>query len=256
MKNLQSLLKKAGLIFSVLAIGVIVQACYPGDSIPISDLDTVTTLYNEDDMANPPKSAALIWEVVPIVDSTDLDNNIPYNGEVDDEILNTTLTELVKLYGEQNVYIIWKDSTTAPRPTPVNSNVTIVTPADPEPNVDALVAPSIILRKKTVAVVYPGYGWWGGWWGGWYPGYPGYPCYYCGYPPTVGYAQYEVGSVVLDLFDLRKLPDTGLPSEDYEPSWLAVMRGLLSSDQNFNSERVVSGIQQAFEQSPYLKPNN
>jgi len=232
----------------LLALIVVLQACYPGGSIPIADLDTTSTFYNSDDLATAPTSAAIVWEVVNL--KLDDGDDLRYNGEVDDEILNTTLTELVKLYGESNVFII--SETATPVPTPNNSNITIVVPAvDPVPSIEVLFAPSVILRNKEVAIVYPGYPWWGGWYGGYYPGYPG-GCYYCGYPPSVGYASYEVGSVVLEMHDLRQIQvGEPIPSE-LDISWVAIMRGLIATNPSTNNTRLISGIQQAFAQSPYL----
>lgn len=238
---------------SMLAIGValILNACYPGDSIPISDLDTSSTFYVEQDFSTPPASAAIIWDVVQVKD--DDSNDLKYDGEVDDEILNTTLDNLVALYGEGNVIIV--SETATPSPTPSNSNVTVLVPdSDPEPDADVVISPSIILRRETVGYVYPGYPWWGGgWWGGgwWGPGWGG--CYYCGYPPTVSVQQYDVGTVVLDMIDLRQLVNGAFAPNDIPISWVSVNRGLLSSNSDFNAERTVDGINQSFDQSPYLK---
>ena len=49
-------------------------------------------------------------------------------------------------------------------------------------------------------------GWgWGPGWGGWYPGWG--PCWYCGgyYPPYVSYTRYDAGSVILDMYSMKKL---------------------------------------------------
>lgn len=209
-------------------------------------------MYNTDDLATAPTSAAIIWEVVHVElgDGEDLD----YNGEVDDEILNTTLEELVFLYGEANVKIIWHDSTTAPSPTPSVANIEVFVPdsSDPEPSVETLYAPSVILRNKSITIVYPGYPWWGGgWWWGWYPGYPG-GCYYCGYP-TYGTVTYEVGTITLEMYDLRRITAGGSIPSDFDMSWIGILRGLVGTNPSTNSTRVISGIQQAFSQSPYLK---
>jgi len=231
----------------VFASIIILQACYPGDSIPITDLDTVTTLYNSDDLATAPTSAAIVWEVVQIED--DNEDDLPYDGEQDEAILNTTLQELVKLYGESNVVII--SETATPVPAPSNADVTVLVPnVDPIPSVSTLYAPSVVLRKQTIVYTYPGYGWWGGWYGGWWPGYGG--CYYCGYP-SYGTTTYNVGTVVLEMYDLRKItPGQPIP-EDYDMSWVAAMKGLLAT--NPTDARVTSGIETAFAQSPYLDPN-
>ena len=170
------------------------------------------------------------------------------DGEADDEILNTTLEELVKLYGEGNVVIISRTAT--PVPAPSNSNVIVVVPTDPVPSVQNVYAPSVVLRNKTVVYYYPGYPWWGGWWG-WYPGYPG-GCYYCGYP-SYGSTTYQVGTVLLEMYDARQIPPGGPVTPDLDVSWIGIMRGIIGSNPSSNSTRVISGIQQAFKQSPYLK---
>lgn len=235
---------------AAILVAIILNACYPGDSIPIDDLDTASTFYKPENFSTPPASAAIIWDVVQV--KNDDANDLPYNGEIDDEILNTALDNLVALYGVSNVYIISESAT--PNPTPSNGSVTVLVPdTDTEPDVDVVVSPSIILRRETVGYVYPGYPWWGGgWWGGGWWG-PGYPCYYCGYPPTVSFQQYDVGSVVLDMLDLRELVGGALDPDDLPIIWVSIDRGLVSSNSSFNGDRTVGLINQSFEQSPYLK---
>ena len=176
-KTLRKLTKFLWLLVAI----VVLQACYPMDSIPIADLDTTSTLYNTDDLATAPTSAAILWEVVHLIgdDGDDLD----YDGEANDEILNTTLDELVGLYGEAKVVIISETATPPDYDATKYPNVLIFVPSsgDPHPSVETLYAPSVVLRNKQITVIYPGYPWYGGgYWGGWYPGYGG--CYYCGYP--------------------------------------------------------------------------
>ena len=228
----------ARFLWALVAI-LVLQACYPGGSIPLTDLDTTSTFYNTDDLATTPTSAAIVWQVThfELGDGDDL----PYDGELDSEILNTTLQELIILYGEDNVVII--SETATPVPTPVNANVAVIVPTvDPAPNTEALYAPSVLLRNRHVTVVHPGMPpGWGGAWG----------CWWC-FPPVVSTRTFEVGSVVIEMFDARKIPPGGPIPSGFTASWLAVLRGLLANNPGTNSTRVVSGVQQAFSQSPYL----
>ena len=221
----------------LLLIATATYSCYPDDEVPVEDLDTTSTFYKPADFNPAPETVSILWDVVQIK-SEDGDNDIPYDGEVDEEILNTTLDNLVALYGVENVIIISEDAN--PSPTPSNPNVQIITSDDSIPNLDSVFLASILLRTNIVATVYPGYPWWGGWW-----------CYYCWYPPVVDFDQYDVGTVVLDLIDLRQI-ENGDETDEIESSWVAAMRGLLTSSNSFNAERVVSGINQAFNQSQYL----
>ena len=213
----------------VFIITMLIYSCYPGGNDDIEDLDTATTVYKTDDFSPAPKSAMIVWNVAQLR-GDDLDD-IPYHGEIDEEILNTTLDNLVSLYGVDNVYIF--STTDTPSPTPSNSQVTIIKPHDAEPDFDAGVIASIVLRKKTdVGWVWPPYPWWG--------------CYYCWYTPVPYIIEYEVGTVIISLMDHREY-DTNL-----EPSWMALVRGIPSDSSSFNGDRTASGINQAFEQSPYL----
>lgn len=222
-------MKKATLNFVMLfIITTILISCYPNDSIKLKDLDTTTTIYEPNDFETSPKSAVIYWNVAQI--KGDDGDDLPYHGEIDSEILNTSLDNLVDLYGVENVYIY--SNTASPSPTPSNSAVKIITPSDSRPSVDVGIIPSIILRRNTqVGIIYP-------------PCIPGWWYWYC-YPPVVNISTYDVGTVLLSMVDLRK-------NNNDESSWIAIMRGLLSSDNSYNGDRTVSGIEKAFEQSPYL----
>ena len=263
---MRNLLRKPANFLWLLTMIIVMQACYPydNDGIPVTDLDTTSTFYNTDHLATAPTSAAIAWEVVHI--KFDDGEDLKYDGKADDEILNTTLDELVKLYGEDSVILI-SETLDPPHYDPTTyPGIRIVVP-DPvdsiAPYVESVYLPSVVLREKEVTYYYPGYGWWGGWWGWYgysgtgasssyyYPGYPG-GCYWCYGGGYYGTVTYEVGTVLVDMVDLRQILFDGLAPEDVEHSWVAVMRGLLGYSTS-SEERVVSGIQQAFKQSPYLK---
>jgi len=222
-------MKKATLNFVILfIITIILISCYPNDSIKLKDLDTTTTVYEPNDFNPAPESAVIYWNVAQI--KGDGDDDLPYHGEIDSEILNTTLDNMVDLYGAENVYIY--SNTANPSPTPSNSAVEIRTPSDSRPSVDVGIIPSIILRRNTqVGIIYP-------------PCIPGWWYWYC-YPPVINISTYDVGTILLNMVDLRQ-------NNNDDPSWIAIMRGLLSSDNTYNGDRTVSGIDKAFEQSPYL----
>ncbi len=246
-------IKLLGLVFFT---AIILQACYPGDSIPISDLDTTSTFYEPADFETPHAGAAIMWEVVQIKD--DNAEDLPYNGQVDDEILNTTLENMVSIYGEANVIIIAEKDANGDliSEVPIPSsfppeNILLyeegATDNPPNPSVEALFTSSIMLREQTIAYVYPGYPWYGGGWGCWYCS----PCYYCGFP-TVGYQTYEVGSVIIEMINIREIEAGPIDPNKSPLSWIAVNRGLIGSDKKFNAQRTEDGINLAFKQSPYL----
>jgi len=210
----------------------LLYSCYPDDNTNIDDIDTVTTVVKDADFTTAPKTAMILWKVAEL--EGDDGNNAPYHGEVDKEILNTTLDNLVSLYGAENVVIF--SETNTPSPTPSNSQVEVyrIGGTASEPDFDAGIIASVVLRENTtVGWVWPPYPWWG--------------CWYCWYTPVPYISDYEVGTVIISLMDHRERFD-GL-----EPSWMGFVRGLPSSNQSFNGDRTVSGINQAFKQSPYLK---
>jgi hypothetical protein len=80
------------------------------------------------------------------------------------------------------------------------------------------------------------------WWYGGYPGYGWYPYY-----PAGGTYSYTIGTVLITMVD----PGAADPAEeDLPPIWTAVLNGL--ADKGTNQKRILSGINQAFEQSAYL----
>ena len=256
MKKIINIFKYAWLF----ALPIMMVACYPNDDIPVTDLDTTSTFYKTEHLTTAPTSAALVWEVLRLKfgDGDDL----PYDGDADATILNTTLDELVSLYGIDSVIII-SETNDPPYYNPnVYDGLRVVVPNENEvaPYVESLYLPSVALREKEVTYYYPGYGWWGGYWGWgygysssyYYPGYPG-GCYWCyggGYAGTI---TYEVGSVVLDMIDVRQLANNPELPEDVF-SWVGIVRGVLSYSTPAEAQiRIEKGIKQAFTQSTYLK---
>lgn len=82
---------------------------------------------------------------------------------------------------------------------------------------------------------YPG---WGAGWGWWYPGY---------YPPQI--SRVRTGSVLLQMTS----PNDQDVSDKIPVIWTGVINGLLEGNANSINKRVNDSINQAFDQSPYLK---
>jgi hypothetical protein len=93
---------------------------------------------------------------------------------------------------------------------------------------------------------YPGWGWGPGW-GGWYPPYwGGYYSY-----------SYTTGSVFIHWWDPQESLATTADGEDLQPvHWVGIFNGLVSSSSNNNASRVSRSVDQAFNQSPYIRSSN
>lgn len=99
---------------------------------------------------------------------------------------------------------------------------------------DLIIRPATI--SSTTVVLYCDY--WSGYWDWWY--YPGYGgCYY----PT-GYT-YTTGSLLITM-------QNGSPTPEVVNVWGAAINGLLEDSKASIEARVQKGIDQAFQQSPYL----
>ena len=84
---------------------------------------------------------------------------------------------------------------------------------------------------------WPG-SYWNPYWWGWGPSY-GYPISY----------SYTIGSLIIELVALE---DANITTKKIPVIWTAYTAGILSSNQ-IDLNRTVTGIYQAFEQSPYIK---
>jgi hypothetical protein len=58
-----------------------------------------------------------------------------------------------------------------------------------------------------------------------------------------------VGDFIVEFFDVKNAPVTG----KLQYLWLAQLSGVLSSTDATNVNRTVTGIQEAFAQSPYIQ---
>jgi hypothetical protein len=111
---------------------------------------------------------------------------------------------------------------------------------DPESSLpDLLVVASVITRDQYQA--YLGWPYFG-------PGLGGGFVY-----PTVGMRYvYTVGTISIDM---ARAEDFDPDKDDFPVLWTAAISGPLVDSQSSRGERITAGIDQAFAQSPYLKPD-
>lgn len=202
-----------------LALCMMLSSCYKesvGDLF-VNDLDIVVTAYDKTFDFNPGvQSFVMPDEVLALTNDGVADNN----GNFDEEILARIRANLVG-YGYEDK----TDST----------------------NNEADLAVIVMVIEVDNYVIGPGYPWWG-WWGSyysWYPGWGGGGWYYP-YPTVVG--SYRTGTLLVDIGNPSELN-----AEDEIPIvWNGALNGLLEGSNAGIQSRIISGIDQMFEQSPYL----
>jgi hypothetical protein len=228
MKNRPLLLILAGSI-------IFLASCYKSETVYYDQLDVTLTQYDD-------KFDFSTYSTFYIPDSVILKTNYLKESEIEDFYAPGGTSEktlaLVKQKLLDRGYQEESDSNAA----------------------DFVLAPTILLVEQRGATYYPPGWWWGypGWgWGGWGPGW-GYP----GYPWNPGYVQYysyKQGNIVLEMIDGGSFSQltSWLQARDNDPPdmlirWMATIEGYVSSTAEYNEERAKRGIDEAFEQSPYI----
>jgi len=213
------------LAFAFVAIPLLtLLSCYPGEISNIEELDTVGTIYDPNVKFWTFSSYAMPDSVVAI-DNRESSGDEPPLSPVFQALLLSTVASNMTALGYTRVF----------------------PDTNPQADPDVGVTVAIMISDQFVASIgYP----WGGYWG-WYGGWPGYgPGYGIGYPPTGAVYSYETGTVVVDMIDL----ENSTPSDSLvDAIWQGGINGLASSKQSVNEDRIIRGVNQAFEQSPYLE---
>jgi hypothetical protein len=221
---------------SAFFVATFFTACYPGDDVSYSDLDLVTTAYDDQFDFKQAQTYYMYDSVVHIKDTLDDDNNVELGREFDDMILDLVKTNMSD-YG-----------------------YTLVT--DPENNhPDLYLTVSAMASKNYVVYQYYPYYYWGWGWGWYYKdasetkGADYYGGWWGYYPPYWGggyVTSYTVGSLIMNMHDVRD----ATPETDSIPTvWIGDINGLLGSSASTTQNRLDYNINKAFEQSPYLKNN-
>jgi len=208
-------------LLAIVAVGVTLGGCYPGELLLVEDADIVVTAYDESfDFAT-----AGTWAMPDSVVAINIDgsNNL-YEHAFDQEILDQVEANMNALGYTREL--------------------------DPATNgADLIVLVQANVSNNYSAYTYypydPYWGWYGGWgfWGG-YPGYGGYYPWYPSYPSTV-VSNTQTGSIIIEIVD----PEVEEAGSTLRVRWAAVLSGLAQAP---SAARLGNAIDQAFDQSPYL----
>jgi Domain of unknown function (DUF4136) len=110
--------------------------------------------------------------------------------------------------------------------------------------VDVSASPDVLLTPAGISSTTYFYSYWYDWWyGGYYGGWGWY------YPPYYTVSSYTTGSLIMTIAD----PMNDSPINKSPTAWIGAINGILTSSGNI--DRVFTGIDNAFAQSPYLKTN-
>jgi Domain of unknown function (DUF4136) len=205
----------------LVALAALLAACHPDEPTSVAELDVVATAH--DDTVNFASIGTFVMpdSVVEIVPPESVATSLPFNHDYDQIILDGVASKLAAL-----------GYTRLPSFSAGNPDVVVT-------------IKGIAIRNTDIYVSYP---WWGYW--GWY----GWPCCYgpgwgVGYYPVVTATQYDVGTIAVDMWDLRRADATAM---QIPAIWTAALRGLLEGSAADAPFRINQALDRAFSQSPYL----
>ena len=204
----------------IAAAALVLAGCFPDELNSVNDLDTVTTVYDQDKDFNTVTTYVLLDTVV-FIDADGEDE-----GDDEDDISHAFDDQIIAAVKRNLDAQGWTQVTGEAGTQDVTVQVAATT-------------------ATTVGFVYD---WWYYW--GWYPYWPPYygPGWGVGYPPmSVAYA-YTTGTLLMTMLDTKN----ATPEPKRVPiSWVGAVNGVLTGSAQLS--RITDGIDQAFAQSPYLK---
>ena len=171
-------------------------ACHPDEPTNVAELDVVATVHEDTVDYGAITTYVMPDSVVAVVPPESVLTTLPFDHSHDRQILDQTAEHLAALgYTRLDTY-------------------------DPDNPPDVVVTiRGIAIQNTDIYVSYP---WWDYW--GWY----GWPCCYgpgwgVGYP-VVTATQYDVGTIAIDMWDVRRADNE---AERIPTIWVAALRGLL-----------------------------
>jgi Domain of unknown function (DUF4136) len=148
----------------------------------------------------------------------------------------------VEIEDGDTTYIYMKDVFAEPILAAIEDNME----ANGWERVGLAATPDVVITPAGISSTTYFYSYWYDWWyGGWYGGWGWY------YPPYYTVSSYTTGSMIITMADPNVEDDS--PINQSQTAWIAVGNGLFSGA--YDLSRVTDAIDEAFDQSPYLKLN-
>jgi len=119
-------------------------------------------------------------------------------------------------------------------------------------NPDVGINVAVLQFTEQVPVSFFGYAGAYGYYGYPNPAFWGYPSYGYGFPGSFQYYQIQIGSIAIDMIDLKSAHVTS-SNQKLNAIWSALIVGSITDSATVTPGRLTFDIQQAFNQSPYLK---
>jgi len=219
--------KKSGykLIFMIVCLTTVLFSCYPNSDRDAADFDVAVTFYDPDVNFSNFQTYAMPDSIVHLTDPQQGDH---LTRQQDNRILLTIATNMEDLGYTREM-----------NPETNGADVIILVSAMSDEN----------WETYSSYAPYDSWSWYGGWgyWGWWGPSYNTY------YPwgATVAYS-YTTGTLILEMIDMQ---DVNEESELINTLWVGAINGLLEGSDSGLEFRIVSNINQCFDQSPYLDVN-
>jgi hypothetical protein len=209
------------LLLQLAGWAALATGCHPGEPTAVSELDLVATAHDDTVNFAAIQTFVMPESVVAIVPPESVATALPFNHTYDQLILDGVASHMAALgYTRLPTF-----------------------DAGSPPNV-VLTIRGLAARNTDIYVSYPWYPYWG--WYGWPSGYgAGWGVGY----PVVTEVEYDVGTIVIDMWDPRRADQTAM---QIPAIWVAALRGLLEGSAADAPRRIDQAITRAFTQSPYL----
>ena len=206
--------RKAGILAALVAALVLgLAACYPGGPESLGELGIVLTLKNPEGNFAGMMTYAMEDTVAELEKPGD-DSSEPIETRFNPIILDELQTQM--------------------------ANAGFTREMDPATNTPDVWL-SVGAVESEVWVYWYSWGYWGG-----YPGWGGY------YPPYVGSASFQQGTLIWQLHDLRGIDDPQDPEAKPPLNWIGSINGALDSKASTTEAGIRDGIRQGFAQSSYI----